>query len=49
MNIQKIATAISPTVVTPKKPAIWPNLSAMSPDIEVLSAAPTPERVPTRP
>ena len=36
-------------LVTLKKPAMWPSLSTTSPDIEVLSAAPTPETVPTRP
>ena len=33
--------AITPTMVTLKKPAMWPSLSTTSLDIEVLSAAPT--------
>ena len=49
MNVEMIATASNPTTVALKKPAAWPWLATISPDTEVLSAAPIPETVPTSP
>jgi hypothetical protein len=49
MNATAMATAIRPTANTLDNPAAWPNFSTTTPDIDVLSEAPTPETAPTRP